>query len=149
MQGQKTEAAEEFRAALKLNPRSGIARDNLGVALADNPGEALLNWQSINEPATAHSNLAAVLIEQGKYAEARHELEIALQYNKSNSAAIANLKLVSDVDGKPVTLPAQSAATHWSRMRSSWHRWFSGSATVSPAAQPSIQTASQSPESKP
>jgi tetratricopeptide (TPR) repeat protein len=146
MQGDKENAAIEFRAALKLNPRSEIARDNLGVAVASNPHEAILNWQSLNEPATAHSNLAAILIEQGKYSEARKELEVALQYNRSNPVALANLKLLSDLEGKPVTIPVQSSATRWSRAKSTWRQWLSGDKPS--AEREPIQTASQSSESK-
>jgi Flp pilus assembly protein TadD len=127
-QGQTEKAAAEFRAALKLNPHSEIARDNLGVAMAANPKEAILNWQSLDEPATAHSNLAAVLIEQGKYVEARKELEIALQYNQANPAALTNLKLLSDLDGKPVTISPAATHTRWSKVKTAWHHWFSGDA---------------------
>ena len=57
-----------------------MARNNLGLALA-NLGEtdqAVANWQSASGPATAHNNLAAVLIEKGNYLSARKELEVAL-----------------------------------------------------------------------
>jgi len=139
-QGQSENAAAEFRAALKLNPHSEIARDNLGIAVSATPKEAILNWQSLNEPATAHSNLAAVLMEQGKYAEARKELQTALQYNRTNPAALKNLELLSSLDGKPVTIPA-TAPTRWARVKSKWRRWFGDDAQT--ASQGQIQTASQ------
>jgi Flp pilus assembly protein TadD len=145
-QGQNEKAAAEFRSALKLNPRSEIARDNLGVALSANPKEAILNWQSLNEPATAHSNMAAVLIEQGKYAEARQELQIALQYNQSNPAALKNLELLSSLDGKPATIPTVTPTTRWSRAKKAWQRWFGGNAQ--PTVQEQVQTASHTSESK-
>ena len=75
------------------------------MALASTPGDALLHWQSISDPATAHSNMAALLIEQGRYPEARKELDLALGYNKSHAAALSNLKLVSELDGKPAVIP--------------------------------------------
>jgi Flp pilus assembly protein TadD len=156
-QGKSDLAAEEFRAALKLNGHSEIARNNLAITLAGGPvantGEAIVNLQSLNEPATAHSNLAAVLIEQGKYAEARKELQIALEYNQANPAALKNLELLSNLDGKPVTMPSasQPEATRWARVRSTWRRWFNGDAQ--PRAQGKTETASrqvrsQSSESK-
>ena len=74
--------------------------------------------QSISDPATAHSNLAAMLIEQGKYAEARKELEVALGYNKAHAAALANLKLVSELDNKPAVMPAKPVRTRWGKFRS-------------------------------
>ena len=74
MQGQSGPAAEEFRVALKLNRDSRIARNNLGMALAATPAEAVLHWQSVSDPATAHNNMAAMLIGEKKYAEARKEL---------------------------------------------------------------------------
>jgi Flp pilus assembly protein TadD len=147
-QGQGVNAAVEFRKALKLNPHSEIARDNLGVALASNPKEAILNWQSMNEPATAHSNLAAVLIEQGKYAEARKELQVALQYNQSNPAALKNLELLSSLDGKQATVTPATHLTRWSRIRSAWQRWFGGEGQPAGQGQEKIQTASQTSESK-
>jgi Flp pilus assembly protein TadD len=149
-QGENEKAAVEFRAALKLNPHSEIARDNLGVALAvnpaENPKEAIVNWQSLNEPATAHSNMAAVLIEQGKYAEARKELEIALKYNRNNAAALANLELLSTLDGKPVTLPAaMKPATTWFRLTSAVRHWFGVNQN---ASQDTVNTASQTKTSE-
>jgi Flp pilus assembly protein TadD len=141
-QGLNDLAASEFRSALKLNPHSEIARNNLGIALAGQASEAIVNLQSLNEPATAHSNLAAVLIEHGKYAEARKELQTALEYNQSNPAALKNLELLSNLDGKPMNVPAITAQrTRWVRMKSAWQRWFGGD--VQPRAQEKTQTASQ------
>jgi Flp pilus assembly protein TadD len=145
-QGQSEKAAAEFRAALKLNPHSEIARDNLGISLSNNPKEAILNLQSLNEPAVAHSNLAAVLMEQGNYAEARKELQIALQYNQSNPAALKNLELLSNLDGKPVTVPVASlsnanSTAGWSRVKSTVRRWFNGEPPTAVPQQ--VQTAVQ------
>jgi Flp pilus assembly protein TadD len=119
MQKRYSEAAFEFRQALKVRPDSEVARNNLGMALASTPGEqAVLHWQSISDPATAHSNMAAMLIEQGRYAEARKELDLALGYNKSHSAALNNLKLVSELDGKPAVIPLKPVRTKWGKFRS-------------------------------
>jgi Flp pilus assembly protein TadD len=92
-----------------------VARNNLGLATVSKPQEAVLHWQSVSDPATAHNNLAALLIEQGKYQEARREIELALGYNRSHSAAIKNLRLVSQLDGKPATAPPERAPGRWAR----------------------------------
>jgi tetratricopeptide (TPR) repeat protein len=115
MQGRSAEAAEQFEAALRLEPSSVVARNNLGLALASKPAEAMRHWQSVSDPATAHSNLAALLIEQGKYAEARREIETALEYNRSHTAALRNLRLVAELDGKPATVGAKRGQGRWSR----------------------------------
>ena len=73
MQDKNDEAAQEFQEALKLNPGSQMARNNLGIALAHSnaTAQAVANWQSTSDPATAHNNLAAVWMEKGNYPEAR------------------------------------------------------------------------------
>jgi Flp pilus assembly protein TadD len=127
MQKKNTEAAAEFREALKRNPASQIARNNLGSALAaENAAQAVATFQSSTDPATAHNNLAAVLIENGNYAAARRELTIALGYNKTHSAALKNLQLVSRLDGKDATLPAPPAETRWHRFKTGFVRLFVG-----------------------
>ena len=117
-QGRTSEAAFEFRQALKLRSDSEVARNNLGMALAATPAEAVVHLQSVNDPATAHSNLAAAMIEQGRYDEARKELDLALGYNSGHAAALGNLKLVSSLDGKPAVIPVQPVRTRWSKFRS-------------------------------
>jgi tetratricopeptide (TPR) repeat protein len=129
MQDKNEDAAGEFRQALKLNPGSQMARNNLGLALAhsDAPAQAVANWQSISDPASAHSNLAAVWIEKGNYAEARKELDLALGYNRAHPAALKNLELVGRLDGKPATLQVKPlAATRWKRFESSVRKLFVG-----------------------
>ena len=112
-------AAEEFHQALKLNSHSDLARNNLGLALANlgQTDQALVNWQAASDPATAHNNLAAFFIEQGKYPEARQQLQIALSYNNSHSAALQNLELVSRLDGQAATLTLQpeESVSLWKR----------------------------------
>jgi tetratricopeptide (TPR) repeat protein len=100
------EAAAEFRRALELNPKSEIARNNLGVALASDPKEAVLQWQSISDPATAHSNMAAVFIEQKRYAEARQQIKIALGFSPGHPAALKNLKLLDELDSEGAEVSA-------------------------------------------
>jgi len=121
------EAAAEFRRALELAPDSAIARNNLGLALASQPEEALRQWEKSADKATAHSNLAALLIEQGRYGEAREELERALGYNRNHPAALANLRLIGQLDGKPATVPVQQGArSGWRRFWSAFWRGFAG-----------------------
>ena len=129
MQEKNEDAAGEFREALRLDPGSQMARNNLGLALAHSnaPAQAVANWQSISDPASAHSNLAAVWIEKGNYAEARKELDLALGYNRAHPAALKNLELVGRLDGKPATLQVKPlAATRWKRFEHSVRKLFVG-----------------------
>lgn len=113
-----SEAAFEFRQALKLRPDSEVARNNLAMALAEMPADAVQHLLSVNDAATAHSNLAAMLIEQHRYPEARKELDLALGYNKTHAAALNNLKLLSELDGKPAVMPVKPVRTRWGKFRS-------------------------------
>jgi tetratricopeptide (TPR) repeat protein len=128
MQKKYAEAAREFREALKLNPRFAVACNNLGLALAnlDETDQALANWQSASDPATAHNNLAAVFMEKGNYPNARKELEIALRYNIACPAALKNLELVSRLDGHPATLAVKPAESRWQRWKIAFRRLFVG-----------------------
>ena len=131
MQKKNEEAAREFQEALKLNPGSPMARNNLGLALAHSnaTAEAVANWQSTSDPATAHNNLAAVWIEKGNYAEARKELDLALGYNRAHSAALRNLDLVARLDGSPATLtskPLDKQDTRWRRFNTALRKLFVG-----------------------
>jgi Flp pilus assembly protein TadD len=111
MQKRNAEAAAEFREALRINPSSLVARNNLGLALAStDTAQAVSNWQAASDPATAHNNLATVWIEKGNWEEARKELAIALGYNRSHSAALRNVALLSQLDGKPVAVQAQAGS---------------------------------------
>lgn len=126
LQGKRKEAEEEFRTALRLNAHSAIAENNLGLTLAGGaPKEAMAAMQSVADPATAHNNMAAALIEAGKYQDARREIQIALGYNRLHSAALSNLQLVSELDGKPAefTVPVRNEGVRarvvriWRRVR--------------------------------
>ena len=127
-QGRKPEAADEFRRALRLNPRSVIARNNLGTSLADAPNEAVAHLQSVTDPASAHNNIAVALLEEGNYTAARQEIEIALSYNRQNTAALNNLRLLSELDGKPVEISAavpdrdRWARLHRTSIYAAWRR---------------------------
>ncbi len=119
-QGQVDSAVKEFRRAIELDPKSEIAHNNLATALARSgttPQEALAEWRRSSSVAEAHNNLAAALIEQGRYKEARVELETALGLQPSLAAALDNLKLVSDLDGQPATAPLRKRrASLWARI---------------------------------
>lgn len=122
-QNRKKEAIEEFREALKINPKSVVASNNLAAALGSaSKKEAVERLQSVTDPASAHSNMAAVLIEAGQYDEARKEIDLALSYNRQHSAALSNLALVSQLDGQPAEVKRQvSSEGRWARM---WrHLW--------------------------
>jgi len=130
MQKKNDEAVAEFRQALQLNPSSELARNNLGLALAhSNSGaQAVTYWQTTSGAASAHNNLAVVWMEKGNYAEARKELEIALNLDKNNAAVLKNLELVGRLSGAPaaVTLQPTVADTRWNRWKVSMKRLFVG-----------------------
>jgi tetratricopeptide (TPR) repeat protein len=127
MQKRYPDAAAEFREALRLNPASQVARNNLGLALAvSDTAQAVSNWQSASDPATAHNNLATVWIEKGNYPEARKELMIALGYNKSHPAARRNAALLAKLDGKPAGLAARGDESRWVRWKTGFKRLFVG-----------------------
>src|ERR1035441_1489492 len=135
MQKKNEEAAREFSEALKLNPGSQMARNNLGIARAHSnaTAEAVANWQATSDPATAHNNMAVVWMEKGNYSEARRELDLALGDRKSHAAALRNLELVARLDGSPAMLkakPLDTRATRWQRFRVGVRR---RTQTVSPA----------------
>ena len=122
LQGRFDDAVAEFRRALELNPKSDIARSNLGVVLAANPSEAVIQWQSISDPATAHNNLGAVLIERKRYAEARLEIERALQYSPGHPAARKNLELIAELDGKGTGAADRATRTGWQRFSAAFRK---------------------------
>jgi Flp pilus assembly protein TadD len=137
LQRRNAEAAEEFRRALQLEPQSQVARNNLSLALANDGAadEAVKNWLAAGDPATAHNNMAAYLIEKGRYQEARKELDLALGYNRQHSSALKNLELVSRLDGAPATMSLHTdSATRWSRLKSGFVRLWVGPLQDQPAA---------------
>jgi Flp pilus assembly protein TadD len=115
LQGRNQEAAAEFRRALEIAPGSVLARNNLGLALASDPQDAMLSRQSVDDRASAHNNLAAMLIEKGNYADARRQLELALGYKNDHQAALKNLDIVSELDGGATALSWPLANAFWRR----------------------------------
>lgn len=135
-QGRPGEAVSLFESALRRRPRSEVSRNNLGAALAAQQGAELdkaailTHWMSITNPASAHNNLAAVLIEQERYSEARTELETSLKLRSDLPAAWKNLQLLSELDGQPVSLSPQKLAPKTRNSESAknakWHRVLRG-----------------------
>jgi Flp pilus assembly protein TadD len=125
MQKKNAEAEGEFEQALRLNPNSVTARNNLALAQARSgaTGKALANWQAASDPATAHSNLAAVWIEKRNFAEARTELQLALGYNKAHSAALKNLELLDRLESQPPRSPSNREKSRWERWKLAFHRF--------------------------
>ncbi|MBI1896002.1 MAG: tetratricopeptide repeat protein [Acidobacteria bacterium] len=122
LQGKREQAAAEFRRALELNQGSQVARNNLGIALAASPAEAIRLWEAGGDTATAHNNLAAVLIQQGRFSDARKELDVALRYKKDHPAALSNLQLISEIDGQPMAVTGSRPVSRWKRVGSTLAR---------------------------
>jgi tetratricopeptide (TPR) repeat protein len=140
LQAREPEAASEFRAALALEPANVFARNNLAVLLIGNPSEAAKVLEAgTDDPATAHSNLAALLIDQARYGEARKELNLALGYKPDHAPALANLALVADLDGKPAQVPVKNSAPSFqSRIGRAFARVFTHSETRYPEQTASV-----------
>jgi tetratricopeptide (TPR) repeat protein len=116
LQKRNAEAATAFRNALERNPNSAIARNNLGLALAAEPEQVLAVWKATMDPATAHNNLAAMYMEQGRLEDARRELGVALGYRKDHPAVLRNLGLLSEMEQRPVSLEIPPSATRRNRL---------------------------------
>ena len=67
--------------------------------------------------------MAAALIESGHYAEARTEIQTALDYDPHHVAALNNLKMVSELDGKPAQIKVNEDKP--GRLVSAWRRLWS------------------------
>lgn len=93
-------AEAEFRRALELNPKSAMANNNLGVVLARR-GETEAAFQQFrmasSDIATAHNNLAVVLLEMGYYERSRDELVKALTARYYFTPPMENFKLVQEL----------------------------------------------------
>jgi len=98
LQNKSGDAGVEFRRALELNPKSAITHNNFGMLLARS-GElhsAFEQFQFAADAATAHNNLAVVLMEIGKYEQSRDELTKALAVRRNFGPALANFKVVQE-----------------------------------------------------
>lgn len=107
LQKQASEAESILRQVLRSKPSYELARNNLAGLYAtqlNQPEEALSHWKAISGPAAAHNNLAAVYMEQGKWPEAKQELEKALALRFQFPEAVQNLQLVAARTGGTVEL---------------------------------------------
>jgi Flp pilus assembly protein TadD len=156
-QGRRAEAQTEFRRALEIEPRNETARNNLGIAEASEAraGEqsgSLSHWQSVSDPASAHNNLAAILIERREYEKARLEISIALSYDAQHEAALKNLELVSRLDGKPAEIEriiVPGPPGFWGRLNNWLKSAFSAAPAPAPAQTERAAKAARSPVSNP
>ncbi|MCZ2151275.1 MAG: tetratricopeptide repeat protein [Bryobacterales bacterium] len=128
LQGKRNDALTELRRAVGMDSGSRTARGNLALALmrggrGEERKEAILQWQSISNPAAAHNNAGAVLLEEGRYVEARKELEFALSHQPAYTPALKNLELLAGLDGKSAALPVRAASpANWKRtMKRLWY----------------------------
>jgi len=143
LQDKREDASAELRRALDLDRRNETARNNLAVALAlDHPDEALAHWSSMSDPATARSNLAAVLIEYGKFAEARIQLASAFGYRKDHPAALRNLAILAELDGRPVEATAITKTDRSPRMLAQKMKQAIRGKNSAPTTAPAAKTAS-------
>jgi len=95
-----------WQATLSIEPRSAVARNNLGTALARTGREAegMTQFQSAIEIdphyAEAHNNLATAWVHQEKFDEAVTEYRKALEVDPAYSMARNNLGAVLAAEGK-------------------------------------------------
>ncbi|MGV0105633.1 hypothetical protein NSTCB13_04381 [Nostoc sp. DSM 114160] len=100
------EAALKYKAALRLDPNSVFAHNNLGIALYKQGklSEAIAAYQQALQIdpnfATAHNNLGNALSNQGKLSEAIAAYQQALQIDPNNAAAHNNLGNALSNQGK-------------------------------------------------
>jgi Flp pilus assembly protein TadD len=138
LQRRTAEAAAEFRRALEIAPQSSLARNNLALALAADPKQALEQWRASGDPAAAHNNLAALYIQRGQYPDARRELHSALAYSKDHPAAIRNLQLIAELEGGAVQLPGR-VPSRWKRFGTGFRNVLLGVEPPAPAARADAQ----------
>lgn len=106
-QGRGKEAESIWRTLLERRPTYELARNNLAHLYAtqlNNPEEAIAHWKAASGPAAAHNNLAAVYLEQGRYEDARRQLEMALAMRFHFPEAVRNLQILAARTGGTVDL---------------------------------------------
>lgn len=106
-QNKASEAESMYREILAAHPSYEAARNNLARLYAEQlqrPEEALLHWKAASGPAIAHNNLAAVYLEQGRWEDARAQLEKALTLRFQFPEAQQNLRILATRTGGTVPL---------------------------------------------
>jgi superkiller protein 3 len=107
-QGRTAEAVPVFRRALELDPHSEVVRNNLGATLVrrgDQRSALRLFRDGGADSATAHNNLAAILLEQGQLEESRAEILESLNARSFFTPALENFKLLLEKDRALHALP--------------------------------------------
>lgn len=86
----KSEAVSELRKAIELEPSRKLYRNNLATILVDTGqfDAALAEMNAVHPPATAHYNLAFLLVRSGRESEARPYLHRAAQLDPSMQVAV-------------------------------------------------------------
>lgn len=153
LQHRPSEAENEFRTALELAPRSDLARNNLAAAILMQarpiPAAMLAEMEKSAGPEVAHNNLAAILLEQGKYSEAREEIETALRLHRNYLPALANLKLVSERDGGMAALPPfKERVSFWRQVASTWSKVIGSKSNAAAPEQDAAETGKMVQSSK-
>jgi Tfp pilus assembly protein PilF len=91
-----------YRQSLTKDPRNKQARNNLGLALAEQSrfDEALAEFRQVGTEAEAYSNLAYVQVKVGELAEAEKNCHKALSLDNSLRPAAETLMQVADLKAK-------------------------------------------------
>ncbi len=91
------EAEDAFARALELDPMFRRARMNHGLILVklDQIEDALTNFRLVGSEVDARYNVALVLTDSGRYVDAAHQLEIALNENPDFGPARQQLRQIS------------------------------------------------------
>jgi hypothetical protein len=71
-------------------------------------------------------------------------LDLALGYNRTYSAALNNLKLVSELDGKPASITVKPVQTRWGRLKTGLRKAF----VYDDLEQPSSPETTSTPENR-
>jgi Flp pilus assembly protein TadD len=97
--GKNPEALSELRRATELEPTRKLYRNNLATILVDNGqfDAALAEMNAVHPPATAHYNVAFLLVRSGRETEARPYLYRAAQLDPSMQVAV---DLMQQIDAR-------------------------------------------------
>jgi tetratricopeptide (TPR) repeat protein len=109
-QKQREASIQAFRAAVELQPDNAKYRNNLAAALVDDgrDEEALRELSAVNTPAIAHFNLAYLLQERGRTADAVQHLQQAVRLDAGLTAAREMLAQLGST-AAPASAPLDAA----------------------------------------